>query len=196
MKELSPNVLAVAGSLKRESVTRVVIHRAAALMEEAGCTVDILDLLREPLPLYNPDTCQTFPGFSALKARVDRANILLLGTPDYHGGMSSAMKNFLDYFWHEFAGKLFVPMVASHEKGLTAIDALRTTARQCYAWVIPYGISFAEKADVHDGQIISESLQKRLEMVVHDARVYGQVLAQQRRADLADSRPGFMAKHR
>jgi FMN reductase len=196
MSEPGLNVLAVAGSLKRESVTRVAIHHAAAAMREAGCEVDLLDLLHEPLPLFNPDTSRTFPGFLALQARVAKADVFLLGTPDYHGGMSSALKNFLDYFWPEFAGKLFVPMVASHEKGLTTIDALRTTARQCYAWVLPYAVSFAEKADVHGGKIASETLQKRLEMMARDARVYGQLLADQRRGDLACGDTCFMAKHR
>ncbi len=196
MNEYALNVLAVAGSLKQESVTRVVIHQAAAIMRQAGCTVDLLDLLHEPLPLFNPDTGRVFPGFPALQARVAKADVFLLGTPDYHGGMSGAMKNFLDYFWREFAGKLFVPIVASHEKGLTTIEDLRTIARQCYAWVLPYGVSFAEKADVHDGRIVNQTLERRLEMMTRDARVYGQILAHQRRADLAGGDVGFMAKHR
>jgi FMN reductase len=127
---------------------------------------------------------------------VDDANVILLGTPDYHGSLSSAMKNFLDHFWHEFAGKLFVSIVASHEKGLTVTDQLRTVARQCYAWTLPYGVSFTEDTDVKDGKIVSDSFRKRLEMLIRDARVYGEVLARQRKADLSGVEPGFMAKHR
>ena len=106
------------------------------------------------------------------------------------------MKNFLDHFWREFAGKLFAPIVSSHEKGLTVIDQLRTVARQCYAWTLPYGISFTEDIDVKEGQIVSDRFKLRLEMLIRDARVYGQVLAQQRRADLAATEPGFLARHR
>jgi len=99
--------------------------------------VDTLDFAKEPLALYNPDSSHDHPDYSALKARVDAADVVALGTPDYHGSMSSAMKNFLDHFWREFAGKLFVTVVASHEKGLTVTDQLRTVARQCYAWTLP-----------------------------------------------------------
>jgi FMN reductase len=106
------------------------------------------------------------------------------------------MKNFLDYFWHEFAGKLFGTLVASHEKGLTATDQLRTVIRQCYAWSLPYGVSFIETEDVRDGRIVSERLAQRLEMLERDARVYGQLLARQRRADLAGNEPGFLARRR
>ena len=71
------------------------------------------------------------------------------------------MKNFLDHFWREFAGKLFASVVASHEKGLTVTDQLRTVARQCYAWSMPYGVSFADREDVRDDLVHSEALRNR-----------------------------------
>jgi NAD(P)H-dependent FMN reductase len=196
MAEPSLNVLAVVGSLQRDSVTRIVIRHVAERLQQAGCTVDVLDFLKEPMALYNPDTAHDLPGYAALQVRVDRADVILLGTPDYHGSLSGAMKNFLDHFWHEFAGKLFATVVASHEKGLTVIDQLRTVARQCYAWTLPYGVAFTEEVDVKNGKIVSDPLQKRLEMLIHDARVYGELLARQRRADLAGTEPGFLARHR
>src|SRR5947209_7631344 len=164
------NVLAVVGSLHRESVTRNVISHVAELLRATGCSVDVLDFEKEPLALYNPDTAHNLPGYSELQGRVERADVIVLGTPDYHGGISGATKNFLDHFWREFAGKLFGTIVASHEKGLTVTDQLRTVARQCYAWTLPYGISFSEELDVRDGVIISETLRQRLEMLVRDVR--------------------------
>ena len=196
MTEQPLNVLAVVGSLNRTSATRIVVTHAARALEGAGAVVDILDLLDEPLPLFNPDSSHEAESFGPLQARVQRADVYLLGTPDYHGCISSAMKNFLDHFWHEFAGKLFGTIVASHEKGLTVTDQLRTVARQCYTWSLPYGVSFADQADVKDGQIISETLRTRLEMLARDVRIYGQLLAQQRRADLSGTDPGFMARWR
>jgi len=190
------NFLAVVGSLRRDSVTRTVVQYIADQLRAAGCAVDVLDLDQEPLSPYHPDAAEDKPGFLALQARVDRADVLLLGTPDYHGGVSGTMKNFLDHFWHEFAGKLFATVVASHEKGLTVTDQLRTIARQCYAWSLPYGVSFTDKQDVQNGQIVGDSLNKRLEMLIRDVRVYGDLLARQRRADLSGAEPGFMARLR
>jgi FMN reductase len=190
------NVLAVVGSLQRDSVTRVVVHHVAEQLRAAGCAVDVLDFQKEPLALYNPDTAHELPGYADLQARVERADVVVLGTPDYHGSISSAMKNFLDHFWREFAGRLFATIVASHEKGLTVTDQLRTVARQCYAWTLPYGIALTEEIDVKDGKIVSESLDKRLHMLVRDVRVYGELLGRQRRTDIAGKEPGFMARHR
>ena len=128
--------------------------------------------------------------------RVKAANVFILGTPDYHGSVSGALKNFTDHFWKEFTGKFFVPIVASHEKGLTVHDQLRTIARQCYAWSLPYAVSFEEKKDVTDGGVIGEKFKERLAMMIRDIQVYGKILANQRAADLAGEDPTFMAQLR
>ena len=190
------HVLAVSGSLGQHSATRSLVKLIAARLQTDGASVDVLDLLDEPLPIFNPDTSYRSPDYAQWKARVERADVLLLGTPDYHGGMSSALKNFLDHFWPEYAGKLFATVVGSYDKGLTVTDQIRTVARQCYAWSLPYAVAFADKADMKDGQIISESFQQRIDMLVRDVRVYGEILARQRRADLAGTDPGFLAKLR
>jgi FMN reductase len=196
MKDAPLEVLAVVGSLHRDSVTRLVIAHVTERFRADGCKVDVLDFEKEPLALYNPDTAHDLPGYAELQARVERADVVVLATPDYHGSISGAMKNFLDHFWHEFAGKLFATIVSSHEKGLTVTDQLRTVARQCYAWTLPYGVSFTEGVDVKEGQITSDAFKQRLEMMIRDAKVYGQVLATQRRDDLKGTEPGFLERHR
>jgi NAD(P)H-dependent FMN reductase len=196
MPEDTVRVLAVIGSQNKNSVTRVVINHAAGLLRTAGAEVSVFDYLTEPLPLFNVDTSYEAPVYQALQPKVEQADVYLLGTPDYHGGMSSAMKSFLDHFWKEFAGKLFATVVASHEKGLTVTDQLRTTARQCYAWSMPYGLSFTEGDDVRGEEIVSDPFRQRLAMWARDVHVYGGILAKQRRADLAGNDPGFLARHR
>jgi FMN reductase len=196
MSEPKLKVLAVVGSTHASSVTRVVISYVATELRQQGCEVDVLDLHQEPIALLNVESTYTQPGFAALKGRVEQADVIILGSPDYHGSMSGALKNFLDHFWREFAGKLFATIVASHEKGLTVTDQLRTVARQCYAWSLPYGVSFAEKQDVANGAIVSDAFRARLEMLIRDVRVYGELLAKQRRTDLAGTDAGFLARLR
>lgn len=196
MADSSCNVLLVVGSLHENSVTRVAIHHLAENLSADGCEVNTLDFLDDPLPLFNPDTVWEQDFYPELKRKVLEADVIVLGTPDYHGSISSTLKNFLDHFWKEFAGKLFATVVASHEKGLTVHDQLRTVARQCYAWVMPYGVSFLEKVDVKDGEVASDELKNRLEMLQKDLQVYGKLLSGQRAADLAGTDPGFLAQLR
>ena len=196
MSEEPCNILLVVGSLHENSVTRVAINHLADNLSTAGCEVNTLDFIEDPLPLFNPDTVWEQDYYPILKKQILEADVIVLGTPDYHGSISSTLKNFLDHFWKEFAGKLFATVVASHEKGLTVHDQLRTVARQCYAWAMPYGVSFLEKVDVKDGKIASEELENRLEMLQNDIQIYGRILSAQRSADLSGTHPGFMAQYR
>jgi FMN reductase len=196
MSEAKLKVLAVVGSMRAKSVTGAAMRHLATALEQADCDVDLLDLRETPLSLYNPETSYSDPDFGALRARVQAADAVILGTPDYHGSISSTLKNFLDRFWKEFAGKLIATVVSSHEKGLTVHDQVRTVIRQCYAWTLPYGASLQENVDVRNGVVVSDALKKRLEMLARDVRVYGRLLATQRAADLAGTDPGFLAQLR
>ena len=190
------NILVVAGSLNDRSSTRFVTKYVAEEWRKQGCSVDEVDLARETLALFDPDVSYEGAIYLDLKPRVDKADVIVLGTPDYHGTIASPLKNFLDHFWQEFAGKLFATIVASYDKGLTVTDHLRTVARQCYAWSMPYAVAFSDRDDVVSGVIKSETFQKRLEMLVRDVRVYGRLLADQRMKDLVGVEPGFLARLR
>jgi azobenzene reductase len=196
MADEGPVVLCVVGSLQPGSATSVCLAHLAGLLVQAGVRTDLLDLARSTLPLFLPEGAAATSGFQEVKSRITQADVLVLGTPDYHGCMSGALKNLLDYFWSELAGRLIVPLVVSNEKGLTVLDQIRTVARQCYAWALPYGVSVAEKEDIKAGTVVGDTLRRRLDMAARDIRVYGALLAAQRRADLAGSDPGFLARYR
>ena len=196
MAVTGPHVLLVNGSTSANSTIKPVLKIMVDKLTANGARVDFLDLSATSLALFNPETAYSRDDYQPLKKRVEAADVLLLGTPDYHGCMSSALKNFLDHFWHEYAGKLIATIVASYDKGLTVTDQIRTLARQCYAWSMPYAVAFAEKADFKDGQVVSDSFAQRLEMLSRDLCTYGLLLAAQRQADLASNQPGFMARFR
>ena len=189
-------VFLVVGNCAAKSKTRTAILRAKELLEAEDCATDLFDCAVEDLPLFNVETSYSRSSFRAIRQRVQNADVLVLGSPDYHGSMSSALKNFLDHFWKEYAGKLFASVVGSHEKGLTVHDQIRTVARQCYAWTLPYGISFHEGSDFGEGQTIRKALDDRLRMMAGDLARYGRVLKSRREADLSAGENGFMARYR
>ena len=148
------------------------------------------------MPLYDPTEDKSSLEIKKVKDDVIWSDALILATPDYHGSMSGAMKNFLDYFWAEFAGKTFGYVCASHEKGLTAMDQMRTAVRQCYGWSIPYGVSVSDSDDFVNGKITTK-LESRLDMLTRDLVVYGDIIRQQFVRDLdSTSSNTFASRYR
>jgi FMN reductase len=191
-------VLAVSGSMRPQSQGRGALQLILEAAQERGAQTRMLDLCEIDLPMFRPGaSTQSDSVLQALEA-VQWADVFILGTPDYHGSMSGAMKNFLDYHWREFAGKLFAYLCTSHEKGLTAMEQMRTAVRQCYGWSLPYGVSFDGKdAFLADGQLQNEQLAARLQMTARDLVTYGTVIRDQFERDLhSDENQTFAARYR
>lgn len=190
--------MVVSGSSGSQSATCSVLKRIDDQLRGIGAEVDFLDLAVDPLPLFDIDTVYSSDYYRALSARALAAEAFILGTPDYHGTISSILKNFMDHMWKEMAGKLIGSVVASYDRGLTVTDHIRTVARQYYAWSLPYAVSFQEKVDIlKDGTIPSESaLGGRIEMMAHDMVRYGTALRNLREESLSEDIPGFMAHYR
>jgi chromate reductase, NAD(P)H dehydrogenase (quinone) len=95
MAELT--IVAIAGSLRRASYNRGLI-RAAAANAPAGTRVRIVAL--DALPMFNqdledlgePETVTSF------KLAIERADALLVATPEYNHGVPGVLKNAID--WH------------------------------------------------------------------------------------------------
>lgn len=157
-----------------------------------GAQVRLLEI--DKMPLYDPNAPASKEVEHAAEA-VSWADAIILASPDYHGSMSGALKNFLDHFYEEFAGKLFGYIVASHEKGLTVMDQMRTAVRQCYGWSLPYGVSVNGPRDFSGGKIVNASIAKRLQMMSRDLVVYGTLIVSQFKRDLGSSEQDTFAAH-
>lgn len=187
------NVLGVAGSMREGSYGKQALKVALESAKMQRAQVRLLELAKADIPVYSPSS--TVPANVA--ADVEWADALILASPDYHGSISGALKNFLDYFYEEFAGKLFGYIVASHEKGLTVMDQMRTAIRQCYGWSLPYGVSINGEQDFTSGQLSNQRIEQRLNMMGRDLVVYGRVLRGQFVEDVAGSdSKTFAARYR
>jgi FMN reductase len=198
MKKL--NILGVPSSMRKDShgtkILKIVLDIAASKYE---AQTSLLEIRKTNMPLFNPDlSIQSDIGMQKVTDQVSEADAFILVSPDYHGSMSGTMKNFLDYYWEEFAGKTFGYICTSHEKGLTVMDQMRTTTRQCYGWSLPYGISINGSEDFNEGgEVINNLLNKRLKMLARDLVVYSKLIRGQFLQDLAsDTEDTFAARYR
>ncbi|MGB7557228.1 MAG: NADPH-dependent FMN reductase, partial [Nitrososphaeraceae archaeon] len=189
------NVLGVAGSMRQDSYStlglRMVLEEAKKYYSESY----LLELRDINLPLYDPSgPSSNDPSFNNSNNVLEKittalkwADALVLASPDYHGSMSGTLKNFLDYFWEDFAGKTFGYIIASHEKGLTVADQMRTAVRQCYGWSMPYNLSINGEKDFDSkGNLVNSALVKRIKMLARDLVTYGALIRRQFLQDVAD----------
>src|SRR6476661_3408269 len=176
-------ILGVGSSMRKNSHSTSLL---SMLLDIASKKYDaktrLLDLREIPLPLYNPsnNTPEYNNNLKIITEAVEWADSFVLASPDYHGSMSGVMKNFLDHYWGEFAGKTFGYICSSHEKGLTVMDQMRTAVRQCYGWSLPYGVSVNGEQDFDSkGEINNLRLTQRINMMARDLAVYGALIRAQ-----------------
>jgi azobenzene reductase len=186
---LKLNVLGVGSSMRQGSYSTIALNMILDMAKGNEAETKLLDLRQTNLPMLYAAKDDTHE-IGQVTELVEWADAYILATPDYHGSMSGSLKNFLDYFWSEFAGKTFGYIVASHEKGLTVMDQMRTAVRQCYGWSIPYGISINPEDDFNDKkEVINRKLWSRLDMLARDLVVYGKLIRKQFVNDLLQNTP-------
>ncbi len=191
-------VLGVSGSMREGAHSARALNVVLDFAQAHGAETRSLDLRIADLPIYRPRTVVETDGMLAANEAVNWADAFVLSSPDYHGSMSGALKNFLDYYWTEFAGKLFGYLCASHEKGLTVMDQMRTAVRQCYGWSLPYGVSINGDEEFKDAESVAHKhVERRLRMLARDLVVYGTLIREQFEQDLlADEPHTFVARYR
>jgi NAD(P)H-dependent FMN reductase len=179
-------LLGIAGSMRSNSYSfKALEHALKIAKDNYNAEVNLFDLRKNRLPIYEPnlnqDQIQTAEKESLQMANtmVKWADAIILTSPDYHGSMSGVLKNFLDYFWKEFSGKTFGYICASHEKGLTVMEQMRTAVRQCYGWSMPYGISTSSEDFDDSGNITNKKILLRIEMLSRDIVYYGKAIRNQ-----------------
>jgi chromate reductase, NAD(P)H dehydrogenase (quinone) len=93
-------VLAFAGSLRRDSHNKKFAREAVRLLASQGeAKAEFADLRDYPMPLYDGDRERDGIPDSvvALGTRITDADALIIATPEYNGGISSVLKNAVDW---------------------------------------------------------------------------------------------------
>ena len=189
-------VLGVGSSMRSSSFSTETLRIALEKANQNGAETKLLNLYDNPLPFYHNVTNANTANIHLATELVAWADSFILATPDYHGSMSGSLKNFLDHFWSDFAGKTFGYICSSHEKGLTVMDHIRTAIRQCYGWSLPYGISINSSQDFNSNrEITNTKLVTRLNSFSRDLVIYGSLIHEQFVKDLKSDINNTFASH-
>ncbi|HEV1996348.1 MAG TPA: NAD(P)H-dependent oxidoreductase [Candidatus Acidoferrum sp.] len=162
-------IVGICGSLRPGSFTRMALQIALRGARETGAEAALIDLREYQLIFCDGKEDENgYPkDVFRLREEVKRAQGLILGTPEYHGGVSGVLKNALDLMgFEELEGKM-IGLVGVSGGALGAVHALshlRTVGRALHAWVIPEqaAVSEAWKAFDEKGNLKNPEIEKRL----------------------------------
>jgi chromate reductase, NAD(P)H dehydrogenase (quinone) len=93
------HILAIAGSLRSESLNRKALQTAKKIASELGTDVREMDLKLLALPVFDEDLrAHEFPeSVVTLKKAIESADVLLIATPEYNHSIPGPLKNAIDW---------------------------------------------------------------------------------------------------
>jgi chromate reductase, NAD(P)H dehydrogenase (quinone) len=93
---MADRIVAFAGSLRRGSFNRALIHAALELAPD-GMTIEPIEIGQ--LPFYNADLEAEGdpPSVAAFKAALGQADGILIATPEYNDGIPAVLTNTIDW---------------------------------------------------------------------------------------------------
>ena len=94
------NILAFAGSVRKDSWNRKVLAVAAQGAREAGAIVTVVNLADYPMPIYDADWHQANgvpENMLRLREKMMQANGLLIASPEYNASITPLLKNTIDW---------------------------------------------------------------------------------------------------
>jgi chromate reductase, NAD(P)H dehydrogenase (quinone) len=155
---MTPNILAFAGSTRRESLNRQALDHAVRGAREAGAEVEVIELTDYSLPLYNGDLEHShgLPDLAVrLKALFKAHHGLLIACPEYNGSITPLLKNTLDWVSRPhgdesglapYQGKWvgLVAASAGHLGGLRGLRHVREILTNLQTLVIPQQMALAQ----------------------------------------------------
>ena len=188
-------LLVLAGSARAQSFNRQLAKQAAAIGEQLGAQVTLLELSDFAVPLYNGDLEATArpEDVVRLKEIFDAHPAWVICSPEYNGSYTALLKNTVDWvsspikghpIWGSgtkaFEGKVVGLLSASPGGlgGLRSLGHLATLLLQLQCWVAPkrYALGGAGSAFDEAGQLVNPDAKRQVQGVVEQTLVAARAL--------------------
>ena len=147
---------------------RMSLHAARLVTQEvgkrAGVETELIDISQLPLPTNDAGEAIKDAGYSA---KMDRADALVIVSPEYNHGYSGLLKHVLDSCLKEYIHKAvgIVGVSAGPFGGARAIQNLLPVMRELGLVTIFWDVNFSSVQKVFDkeGKLLDESFIRRMD---------------------------------
>lgn len=161
-------IVGIGGSLRDSSHTYQALELAMQRVSALGAKTETLDLRTMNLPFCDGgDDYSVFPDVAKLQQAVQKADGIILATPEYHGSLSGVLKNALDLMsFDQMSNKVFgLISILGGDQNSNALNDLRVIVRWVHGWVIPEQIAIGKAWQAFDahGQIKDAKLAQRFD---------------------------------
>jgi chromate reductase, NAD(P)H dehydrogenase (quinone) len=168
-------ILAISGSLRRDSQSTKLLRAAAELLP-AGVELELYDGLKNVPPYDQDEDSEPAPfAVAVLRAAVADADAVLISTPEYNSSIPGVLKNALDWASRPLATNAFrskpVAVIGSSAGMFGAVWAqaeLRKVLAAMGARVVETDVAVghaAEKFD-EDGRLVDNDVRRNLSLAV------------------------------
>ena len=175
----------IAGSTRRDrqsiKVAQFVLTR---LRQRSGVETELLDLLEYNFPIMEERLHQRDdppPGLKEYAGRVERADSLIIVTPEYNYGYPGVLKNALDYLLPEYERKPFgiVTVSAGGFGGINCLAQLRLVTLGMGAFPIPESLTVSRVRDSFkdDGTPNDAAYEKRATVFLDEVLWFAEAIA-------------------
>ena len=171
-----PLIVGIGGGASTSSSTDQALALALAQAKRNGArTVIFGGQSLAQLPLYLTPGASSSHMAKALVEAVRSADGLIVASPGYHGSISGAVKNAIDYIEETsrdprpYLTDLPIGLIAvagGHQAAVSTLWALRTIAHALRAWPTPFGAAINSSGGVfRDGVCTDELIRGHLDLV-------------------------------
>ena len=100
---------------------------------------EFIDLRDEALPFCDADQCYSSESASAMKAKIDQAQGILLATPIYNYNIGSSAKNLIELTGAAWTGKVagFICAAGGRSSYMTVMGIANSLMLDFRTWIVP-----------------------------------------------------------
>lgn len=134
------NILIISGSAREQSNSFGISQIVEKYIKDLEVELNLFDLRKEELPIFKMEESQyQHPSVNKLVELAQQADAFFIVTPEYHNGISGALKNALDFLGIDHFKKKPVAIAAAQGGvvgGFNALNQLRLILRSLHAYTL------------------------------------------------------------